>query len=211
MNSELVINGYVIDAKLLERKALTRCRVQQCRAACCADGVWLDYEHSRRIVAHAALIQPFMPAERRGVETWFAELHDDDPAFPSGRYTGTTTVEDATHPSGASCRFLRPEDRYCAIQVASVAHGLDPWELKPYYCRLFPIVDQYVDEHDQPLPLPMLTIDDENDLFERGGSCSAACAAAQPLFQIYAEEVAHVLGVEGYRELCRHAQEAPRL
>jgi len=208
---QLIVSGYVIDPRLMEERAITRCRIQQCRAACCADGVWLDYDHSRRILQHAALIQPFMPEERRDTSTWFDELHDDDPAFPSGRYTGTTTVEDATHPSGTTCRFLRPEDRYCAIQVASVAHGMDAWDLKPYYCRLFPIVDQYVDEHDRPLPIPMLTIDDENDLFSRGGSCAETCAATQPLFQIYAEEVAHVIGLDGYRRLCEQVGQVPRL
>jgi Fe-S-cluster containining protein len=211
MTSELVINGYAIDAKLLESKHITRCQVQECRGACCADGVWLDYEHSRKILANAALIQPFMPEERRDVTEWFVELHDDDQAFPSGRYTGTTTVEDQTHPSGMTCRFLRPEDRYCAIQAASIAHGLDPWDLKPYYCRLFPIVDQYVDEHDQLLPIKMLTVDDENNLFGRGGSCSAACGVAQPVFQVYAEEVAHVIGIDGYRELCARVGVEPRL
>jgi Fe-S-cluster containining protein len=207
----LVVGGYHIDPRLLELRAITRCRVQQCRGACCADGVWLDYDHSRRILDNAALIQPFMPEDRRDVSTWFAELHDDDPAFPSGRYTGTTTVEDPTHPSGTTCRFLRPEDRYCAIQAASMAHGLDAWDLKPYYCRLFPIVDQYVDEHDRPLPMPMLTIDDENDLFSRGGTCSEACATTQPVFQVYAEEVAHVLGLAGYRRLCEMTGQNPRL
>ena len=204
MTEMLIIRGYAIDPKLLEKKAITRCRVQECKGSCCTDGVWLDFEQSQRILEQAALIQPFMPAARRDPQTWFAELHDD-PAFPSGRYTGTTTVEDPTHPSGMTCRFLRPEDRYCAIQAASMAHGMEAWALKPYYCRLFPIVDQYVDEHDQPLPVKMLTIDDENHLFHHGGSCSEACAVTQPVFQVYAEEVAHVIGVDGYHERsCDH-------
>lgn len=201
--NEIVISGYVIDAKLLAKKAIRRCEVARCKAGCCADGVWLDHDFSKRILENAALIQPFMPEERRDTSQWFAELHDDDPAFPSGKYTGTTTVDDPSHPSGTTCIFLRPEDRYCAIQASSFARGRPSWELKPFYCCLFPVVDEYVDENDQPLPMRRLTMDDTNSLFERGGGCHDACeGAAEPVFQIYAEEVALVLGVEGYRELC---------
>ena len=121
--SDLIINGYTIDDKLLQKKAISRCQIAQCKAGCCADGVWLDYAHSKKILANAELIQPFMPEERRDTSKWFAELHDDDPAFPSGQYSGTTTVDDPSHPSGTTCIFLRPEDRYCAIQAASFAPG----------------------------------------------------------------------------------------
>ena len=200
---DIIINGYVIDGKLLQKKAITRCAVARCKGGCCADGVWLDYDHSKRILDHAPLIQPFMPVERRDTLTWFAELHDDDPAFPSGQYTGTTTVDDPSHPSGTTCVFLRPEDRYCAIQAASIAHGKPSWELKPFYCCLFPVVDEHVDADDMPLPVKRLTLDDENDLFSRGGGCYENCAGEPEfMFQIYAEEVALALGIDGYRELC---------
>jgi hypothetical protein len=107
---------------------------------------------------------------------------------------------------------LRPEDRFCAIQVASVANNLSPWALKPFYCCLFPVVDEYVDEQDRPLEQRRLTLDDENDLFSRGGGCFEVCAGEpQPLFQIYAEEVALALGLEGYRELCAAQGVQPRL
>jgi len=210
--SSLIINGYAIGDKLLQKKAIRRCEVARCKAGCCADGVWLDYAHSQRIVAHAEIIQPFMPVERRAPETWFAELHDDDPAFPSGRYTGTTTVTDPAQPGVTACVFLRPEDRYCAIQVACVAHGRPPWELKPYYCCLFPLVDEYEDEDGRPLPVKRLTLDDENDLFKRGGGCYEDCAhEPQYVFQVYAEEVALALGLQGYHELCAIMGVTPRL
>lgn len=206
------INGYVIDDKLLQAKAMRRCDIARCKAGCCADGVWVDYEHAQKIIAHAGLIQPFMPPERRDPATWFAELHDDDPSFPSGRYIGTTTVADPTHPSDTTCVFLRPDDRYCAIQAACIANGRPSWELKPYYCCLFPLVDEYVDENDRPLPTRRLTLDDDNDLFNRGGGCYEACECdPQPVFHIYAEETALALGVEGYRELCARVGIAPRL
>jgi hypothetical protein len=210
--SELVINGYAIDAKLLEKKTITRCQLTTCKGGCCADGVWVDYAHSQEILAHAAMIQPFMPEDRRDTSTWFAELHDDDPAFPSGQYIGTTTVDDPTHPSGTTCRFLRPEDRFCAIQVASVANGRDAWSLKPLYCCLFPVVDEYEDEEGNALPVRRLTMDDTNDLFSRGGGCHEPCAGeGQFVFQIYAEEVAIMLGIDGYRELCAAQGVEPRL
>lgn len=210
--ADIVINGYAIDDKLLQKKAIRRCQIARCKAGCCADGVWVDDAHAQRIVAQAELIQPFMPAARRDPDTWFAELHDDDPAFPSGRYTGTTTVEDPSHPSGTTCVFLRPEDRYCAIQAACIAHGRPPWELKPYYCCLFPVVDEYEDADGRPLPVKRLTLDDENDLFNRGGGCyeDSACDP-EYVFQIYAEEVALALGLDGYRELCVAVGVPPRI
>jgi hypothetical protein len=212
MSEELIINGYIIDQKLLAKKAITRCQIARCKGGCCADGVWVDYDHAQKVLANAGLIQPFMPIERRNPDTWFAELHDDDPAFPSGQYIGTTTVVDSSHPSGTTCVFLRPDDRYCAIQASSFARGRPSWELKPYYCCLFPVVDEYVDADDKPLPVKRLTLDDENDLFNRGGGCYEDCAGeAQFMFQIYAEEVALSLGVEGYRELCDKMSVTPRL
>ena len=208
----ITVSGYAIDGKLLQEKSIRRCEIASCKAGCCADGVWLDYEHSKLILAHAELIQPFMPEERRDTSKWFAELHDDDPAFPSGQYTGTTTVQDPSHPSGTTCIFLRPEDRYCAIQAACFANNRPAWELKPFYCCLFPVVDEYVDENDAPLPMRRLTLDDTNSLFERGGGCHEVCACdAQPMFQIYAEEIALALGTDGYRELCQQRGVPPRL
>jgi hypothetical protein len=212
MSEEIIINGYAIDGKLLEKKSITRCQMETCKGGCCADGVWLDRAHSEMIMANAALIQPFMPEERRDTSLWFAELHNDDPAFPSGEYVGTTTVEDPSHPSGTTCRFLRPEDRFCAIQVAAASKGLDPWALKPLYCCAFPIVDEHVDDDDNPLPIKRLSIDDTNDLFTRGGGCHELCAGPpQAMFQIYAEEVVLMIGRSGYRELCVKMGETPRL
>jgi Fe-S-cluster containining protein len=204
--AELVIAGYAIDDKLLARKPIRRCRLEACQAACCSDGVWVDHAQAERILAHAALIQPFLPEARRDPSQWFAELHED-PTFPSGRCIGTTTVADPTHPNGSTCIFLRPSDRRCAIQAACLAAGRPAWELKPYYCCLFPLVDEEGDGSGAR----RLTLDDENDLFRRGGGCYELCAEAQPVFQVYAEETALALGLEGYRQLCHHAGVAPRL
>jgi Fe-S-cluster containining protein len=204
--AEVVISGYAIDDKLLARRGIRRCQLAVCQAACCSDGVWVDHAQAQRILAHAALIQPFLPAERREPATWFAELHDD-PTFPSGRCIGTTTVADPTHPNGSTCVFLRPEDCRCAIQIACLAHHRPVWELKPYYCCLFPLVDEWDAEGEAR----RLTLDDTNDLFQRGGGCYEPCDDAQPVFQVYAEEVALALGVEGYRQLCQYAGVPPRL
>ena len=74
------------------------------------------------------------------------------------------------------------------------------------------MVDEYVNEDDEPLPMRRLTMDDTNSLFERGGGCHEICAnEAQPVFQIYAEEVALALGPDGYRELCTKTGEQARL
>jgi len=203
----LIILGNRIAPALLEKKAIRRCEIATCKGSCCSDGVWVDISEANAIRANAELIKPFMRPERRNVESWFAELHEDDPAFPSGQYTGTTTVVDQTHPNGETCIFLRPEDRYCAIQAACFARGLPPWKYKPTYCCLFPVVDEFDERGNRTV-----TVDSENTLFERGGGCHESCACEpQPMFQIYAEEVALALGVEGYRALCAATGETPRL
>ncbi len=202
----MTINDFQIDPKLLEQKEIKRCQLATCRGGCCADGVWLDVDQAERILDHAEMIKPFMPEDRRDQSTWFAELHDDDASFPSGKYTGTTIVPDEAHPSGTCCRFLRPEDHFCAIQYASLQNSMQPWTLKPLYCCLYPIVDDYDGG------VKTLTIDSDNDLFSRGGGCHDECPGTlSPIFQIYAEEISIMLGVEGYRELCAIQQETPRL
>lgn len=207
MENSLVINDNVIDPALLARKSITRCEITTCKGSCCSDGVWLDLRQADAIREQAGLIQPFMPPERRAVEGWFSELHDDDAAFPSGFYTGTNTVPDPTHPNGETCVFLRPEDRFCAIQAASTAHGHPAWALKPTYCCLFPLVDRFEDDGRR-----VVTVDDDNSLFERGGGCHEKCAGEpRPMFQIYAEETVLAIGLDGYHKLCAATGESPRL
>ncbi len=151
MPEELIINGYAIDAKLLEKKPSRAARSKRAKAAAAPMACGLIALTLKRCWRSVALIQPFMPEERRDPAPGLPKLNNDDPAFPSGEYIGTTTVDDPSHPSGTTCRFLRPEDRYCAIQVASVANGMDAWALKPLYCCAFPVVDEHVDEDDKPL------------------------------------------------------------
>lgn len=201
----LVIGGFTIDKSLLECKSIQRCTIRSCQAGCCMDGVWVDMYQATEILDHAALIAPFMPPERRDPDTWFAEAHDDDPAFPSGAYIGTTNVTDPSHPAGRTCVFLRPSNRYCAIQSACEANGRASWSLKPYYCCLYPLVDEQRDG------APLLILDEENSLYQHGAGCYEVSALAQPIFQIYAEETAFALGVGGYRELCERAGVQPRL
>ena len=55
-------------------------------------------------------------------------------------------------------------------------------------------------------------MDYENSLFERGHGCFENCVCEpQPVFQIYAEETALAIGLDGYRALCAAAGEEPRL
>ena len=200
----ITIGDTIVDGSLLQSRSIRRCAVSQCQARCCSDGVWLDIGQAERIRDHAGMIAPHMPPDRRDVAAWFAEYYEDS-HMPSGAYTGTTTVPDPTHPNGETCIFLRPEDRYCAIQVACVANGMSAWELKPYYCCLYPLVD------DWDGPQRRLMLDDENPLFERGGGCAEPAPEAQPIVQVYAEEASLALGLQGYRELCARAGLIPRL
>ncbi|MCL4504658.1 MAG: DUF3109 family protein [Chloroflexi bacterium] len=203
----ITIKDWLIDDSLLEKKPIMRCEIGECKGGCCSDGVWVDMGQAQAILEHAEMIAPYMPPERRNKETWFAEHYNDDKSFPSGEYIGTTTVVDETHPGGTTCVFLRPEDRYCAIQAASLADGMPGWELKPHYCCMFPLVDEY----DESGIAKRLMLDSENSLFEHGGGCYKDATTLQPVFQVYAEETSMVLGVDGYRDLCRRTGVTPRL
>ena len=102
-------------------------------------------------------------------------------------------VDDPTHPAGTTCVFLRPEDRYCALQTASIASGDPPWSLKPFYCILHPLTLE--DDH--------LQLDDSNEIYHEGGHCQRPQDRETPLFVTFRAELEHVLGEDGYADLLR--------
>ncbi len=192
-NEPFVIKGKKVERKLLESRPTQRCRISDCQAWCCTGGVWVDLREKEKILANAEKIKPFLPPTRRDESIWFDGVQEDGAEYPSGRGEGTTVVNDPTHPIGTTCIFLRPSDRYCALQAANTAHGEDPWDLKPFYCILYPLT---VDED-------LLQLDDANELYQEGGHCQRDCAEPVPLHITFQAELEYVLGQEGYAELAR--------
>jgi hypothetical protein len=196
----LSIGELLVDASLLESRAIGRCRTSECQACCCGHGVWVDLADASRIVQEADLIKPHLPTDRHDVSTWFGVEIDADTDFPSGYGVGTETVQDPNHPIGAHCVFLRP-DRRCALQVASIAAGRHPWDLKPFYCGLYPLV----------LWSNRVYLDEGNAIYKLGGTCTRAEPVPVPLYQLLKEELVLALGQEGYNQLCAIAATVAKL
>jgi len=184
-----------VDSRLLESRPVARCRVEECRASCCGHGVHVDLAHASLIVAEADLIKPHLPPERHDVDDWFDGDVDADQDFPSGQRVGTQVIADPHHPAGSRCVFLRPDNR-CALQAASIAEKRHPWDLKPFYCALFPIVVEG----------ETVCLDDENAIYALGGTCQRAERVPAPLYKIFQDELILALGQEGYQHLCSIAQ-----
>jgi len=194
---ELIVKGVRIDAELLEVRAMRRCLTEECQSHCCTGGVYLSTRQAADILAHAHLIQPHLPEERRDPALWFdGQVEPDEDHPEGGEVTGTCVVPDPTHPAGQACLFLRP-DRRCALQAAGLAAGEHPWRFKPFYCALHPLV--YVDKR--------LVLSEDSEIYLEGGSCSRPHEAAPiALYKLFDVELKLVLGEDGYAELERLAE-----
>jgi hypothetical protein len=101
---------------------------------------------------------------------------------------GTATYE-------GKCVFLNAEG-LCVLQALEPQLGLPEGErLKPFYCRLFPLVTS----------CDLLEFDDLCDGVRP--CCTLASDGATSAIDAYAYEFKEVLGASGYDELRRRAQE----
>ncbi len=187
-----------VDPQLLEARPIRRCLPGECQSHCCGWGVDLNVKEAEDILAHAEVIQPHLPPERRDPALWFdgsSQPERDHPA--GGTLTATNVIKDSTHPTGHNCIFLLP-DRKCALQVASIAAGEHPWRYKPFYCASHPVT----------FTRQVVTLDDKNPLYIKGGSCHRPTAdgATVPVYKLFEPEVRLLLGDEGYAQLDALAQ-----
>jgi hypothetical protein len=194
--TEINIHGHRLDAGLLEARPIRRCRVEECQSHCCTGGVYISVAQVEDILAHAALIQPHLPAHRRDPALWFDHAVEPDNDHPGrGPVMGTNVLPDPTHPVGEGCAFLRP-DRKCALQAAGIAAGEHPWRFKPFYCALHPLV--YVED--------LVVLSEESEMYLEGGSCHRpSLGEPVPLYRVFDWELKLVLGEAGYAELCARA------
>lgn len=196
----LLIEGRPVDRKLLGRLSTQRCVTDECQSWCCTGGVWVDLQEKEKILANAEKIKPLLPPGRRDESIWFDGERDSHLDFPSGWGEGTTVVLDPTHPAGETCIFLRPEDRRCAIQAASLANGEDPWSLKPFFCILHPLT---TDDG-------VLRLDDDNEIYTEGGHCQRPHGQPVPLHVTFRSEMEFALGKAGYQKLVHLAENQTR-
>jgi len=196
----ITIGKFLVEARWLESRPLRRCSLAECKACCCSHGVLVDKVAAKRIVEHAELVKQHLPEERRSSDSWFSKDEKVDTDYPSGHAVTTRVLKHSERTLGSGCVFLRPDNK-CALQIASVASGRHPWELKPFYCALFPVTIEgnYV------------LLDDSNDIFKRGGNCGQHSNTLAPLYRIYQEELVLALGQDGYEQLCEIADKSENL
>ncbi len=200
-NKEWITIGKLqVDSKLFEHRSISRCVLSECQGSCCGHGVWVDLAHASQIIEEADLVKPHLPPDRRDMTLWFTREMNNDLDFPSGYGIGTDVMKNPSHPIGTHCVFLRPDHR-CALQVAGIAAGRHPWDLKPFYCALYPIM----------LTDNQVYLDDDNSIYQLGGSCSKPETTSAPLYELYKDELVLALGPDGYAKLCdiAHARGKP--
>jgi hypothetical protein len=180
-----------INPRMLESEPMIRCKLHECRAACCVFGVWTDQREMEDILAHAAMIAPFMPPGTENPADWFASYQDNDEFSPSKLVVHTAVETQPEHYGGTACIFLR-SDHKCALQVAAVENGLHRWRFKPYYCLLHPLD---VDDDGR------ITVDETSLLVSEEGSCLRPSDKPIPLIETFEEELRYLLGDKAYAEL----------
>lgn len=192
----IAVNGQQVSKRFLASELKQRCEIAECEARCCVGGVMLSLSDKEKILANVAFIQPHLPVERRDPSLWFDGVLEPDADFPDGVADGTQVVKDVTHPAGETCIFLRPQDRYCALQMTSIVNDQHPWALKPFFCALHPVT---MDEG-------CVMLDDDNPIYQNGGHCQRDSLTVKPLYETFDVELQLVLGEAGYKELLRQVR-----
>lgn len=119
-----------VDTAIFTQRYFTHClQCTFCHDSCCAYGVMIDGDNVQRLQEHAPALEAFLGIPR---ERWLTGEYCHDAEMPSGVYTRTQVVDGA-------CVFLNRQGRGCQIHAFCLAHGLDPYTLKPMLSSLFPL------------------------------------------------------------------------
>jgi Fe-S-cluster containining protein len=181
----LKVNGLTISPELFRKGFPSGRGPCTCTSTCCRGGVYADLRERDTIIAHRDMIRRHLDETQLSDESlWFESKELEDRDFASGRCIGTRE-------HNGKCVFLDGQGR-CTLQVAAVHEGMDRWAIKPLFCVLFPIeITDGVVSFDDLLQddQPCCSVGDEFDI---------------PVFRACRDELTHLLGVEGYRQLEAH-------
>ena len=163
------------------------CSMVNCNALCCKGGVYVDVKERDTILAHAWMVRRHMEdVQQHDPDHWFESEEIIDADFPSGRSVGTQANADG-------CVFLK-RDGKCVLQSASLAEGMGPYALKPFFCIAYPIT---IDHGELMIDDPTYT--------HRAECCSAVEDGPLSAFDVCMEELEFTLGSAGVQELEEHA------
>jgi Fe-S-cluster containining protein len=182
----VTVKGYTLSPELFRRGFPSGAGPCQCTSECCEGGVYADVRERDAILAHREIVKQEMDETQDQNEAlWFETAEHEDPDYPSGRCVGTREIN-------GKCAFLDGQGR-CSIQVACANRGMNKWALKPLFCILYPItIEEGVLSFDAMLQ-------------GEHGCCSTQSRFAVPLFEGCREELVHLLGEEGYRQVQEHS------
>lgn len=176
-----VINGMQIDPLIFTQKFVKACDVCICSGECCYYGVYTDKsEHEMIMGLKERIIKSMDDSQTKDSEKWF-EAPEPDDDFPSGIAVGTEV-------HNGKCVFLDRQG-FCTLQKIAMEDGEFKWKYKPLYCILFPLV----------IFEGVLTVDDEH--LDRMHYCDKPANQISTVYECCKNELKHVLGEEGFKEL----------
>jgi hypothetical protein len=101
-----------------------------CHDGCCTHGARVDPVWLKRTAARADDLESFLGIPRA---QWFQDWFEPDNDYAGGGFTRTALTQDR-------CIFLNREGRGCLLHRFALDRGLDPREVKPMVCCLFPVL-----------------------------------------------------------------------
>ncbi len=185
---EKKINGLWIDPLIFTHKFVKACDVCICSGECCYYGVYTDYAEYEKIIELKDRIKAKMDdSQTKDEKKWFEEAEEDED-FDSGWAVGTEL-------HNGKCVFLDRQG-YCTLQTLGMEEkGTHKWKYKPLYCILFPLV----------IYEGALTVDDDH--LDRLHYCNKPENQNSTIYDCCKEEIEHLLGKKGFRELEKYRSE----
>jgi Fe-S-cluster containining protein len=118
-----------IDKNIFTARYFTHCMQFGCEDICCSYGCPLDLSEVDRLTPYQHEIERRTNHE---AAMWFQNEVEANSDYPSG-YVKNTMVYNGR------CVFHAPTARGCLLHIMALEKGLDPHQLKPMVCFLFPL------------------------------------------------------------------------
>ncbi len=119
-----------VEEEIFRERCFPDClKFEACHDVCCSWGCDVTRDEAEKLLAIKEELEPLVkvPAER-----WFRQKWTKDADFPSGEFV-RSRVRDG------KCVFYAREQRGCMIHRYAVMKGIDPHQIKPMVCFLFPV------------------------------------------------------------------------